>query len=359
MDLPGKSSLLGQAVSGNRDGKAASQLAFLRNLQRLLDEGQFTASYKYALLIALSDLSIEKSSAPDGTLRIDISELAERFIELYWRHTAPFRGSGVLAQNTARQATVISAIANVRSRVSSLAEVRRSKDWSGLVRRLCRLLLEMPLWKLQTVRQGKLVFLYEETLVGEAVVLKPGVAESFRDLHSLIQALIQLAWLRYVQRLPQNQPLVGQGSDLADFLFGSERSMLGRLRQHLLDLQHGSCFYCCRSVKDKGEVDHFIPWVLYSRDLGHNFVLAHGSCNRYKSDLLADVPHLARWNERNTSRGSELRELFKTVHLLHDIDTSTKVAYWAYERVDQNRGSVWTEGKSARPLDQSWRGILG
>jgi hypothetical protein len=86
---------------------AVAQIAFLRNLQRLLDEGQFTASYKYALLLALADLSVERSAAPDGTLALPLRDLAERFIELYWRHTAPFRGAGVLAQNTGRQAAVI------------------------------------------------------------------------------------------------------------------------------------------------------------------------------------------------------------------------------------------------------------
>ena len=36
------------------------QIKFLVNLQRLLDEGLFVASYKFALLLALADLSIER-----------------------------------------------------------------------------------------------------------------------------------------------------------------------------------------------------------------------------------------------------------------------------------------------------------
>ena len=35
------------------------QIQFLVNLQRLLDEGLFVASHKFALLLALADLSIE------------------------------------------------------------------------------------------------------------------------------------------------------------------------------------------------------------------------------------------------------------------------------------------------------------
>ena len=36
-----------------------AQLAFLAKLQRLFAEGDFTATYKYALLISLADLAVE------------------------------------------------------------------------------------------------------------------------------------------------------------------------------------------------------------------------------------------------------------------------------------------------------------
>jgi hypothetical protein len=36
------------------------QIRFLVNLQRLLDEGLFVASYKFALLLSLADLSVER-----------------------------------------------------------------------------------------------------------------------------------------------------------------------------------------------------------------------------------------------------------------------------------------------------------
>lgn len=45
------------------------QIRFLVNLQRLLDEGQFVASYKFALLLALAELSIEQGDDSGGRLR--------------------------------------------------------------------------------------------------------------------------------------------------------------------------------------------------------------------------------------------------------------------------------------------------
>ena len=43
----------------NAPPSAEQQLAFLTKLQRLFAEGDFTATYKFALLIALSDLAVE------------------------------------------------------------------------------------------------------------------------------------------------------------------------------------------------------------------------------------------------------------------------------------------------------------
>jgi hypothetical protein len=40
------------------------QIQFLVNVQRLLDEGLFVASYKFALLLSLADLAIEKVTIP-------------------------------------------------------------------------------------------------------------------------------------------------------------------------------------------------------------------------------------------------------------------------------------------------------
>ncbi|HEX8603801.1 MAG TPA: hypothetical protein VF774_14240, partial [Pseudoduganella sp.] len=37
----------------------AEQIKFLRSLQHLLSDGDFTATYKYALLMALAELSVE------------------------------------------------------------------------------------------------------------------------------------------------------------------------------------------------------------------------------------------------------------------------------------------------------------
>ena len=95
------------------------QLAFLNKIQRLFAEGDFTASYKYALLIAIADIAVESGQDDDRPLTIPHRSLGEKFIELYWQQSAPFRDGSVLIQNNGVQAAVISHIAQFRSQTQA------------------------------------------------------------------------------------------------------------------------------------------------------------------------------------------------------------------------------------------------
>jgi hypothetical protein len=132
------------------------QVQFLLNIQRLLTEGQFTATYKYALLLALADLSVEVGDDTGNELALTNSQLAEKFIETYWRQSVPFPGissSKVLKQNTDRQAAIIRHIAQARkvSGDSLPALRRRTPEWNRLVRLVGGVVRSMPLWKLRIV----------------------------------------------------------------------------------------------------------------------------------------------------------------------------------------------------------------
>ena len=61
---------------------ADEQIAFLVKLQRLLDEGLFVASYKFALLLALADLSVENGDDSGAALVLSVEMIAEKFISI-------------------------------------------------------------------------------------------------------------------------------------------------------------------------------------------------------------------------------------------------------------------------------------
>jgi hypothetical protein len=66
------------------------QIQFLANLQRLLGEGQFVASYKFALLLSLADLSVEKGDDSGSALTLTTDEIGEKFVHYYWRQAVPY-----------------------------------------------------------------------------------------------------------------------------------------------------------------------------------------------------------------------------------------------------------------------------
>jgi hypothetical protein len=142
------------------------QIQFLVNLQRLLDEGQFVASYKFALVLSLPDLSIEKGNDSGSPLALTTDVIAEKFIQYYLRQSVPYpaaHNASVLKQNTGKQAAVINLVGTARGKYGgSLASVmRREAIWKNLRRDVSRVVSIMPLWKLQTVGGECLDFLYE------------------------------------------------------------------------------------------------------------------------------------------------------------------------------------------------------
>ena len=101
---------------------AEAQLTFLAKLQRLFSEGDFTATYKYALLISLADVAVEVGADDGRAVLLTTRQIGERFIQLYWRQATPYGNGrigsapGVLVQNNGVQAAVISAVAAFRAR---------------------------------------------------------------------------------------------------------------------------------------------------------------------------------------------------------------------------------------------------
>ena len=337
---------------------AESQIRFLTNIQRLLDEGKFTASYKYALLLALVDLAVEIGDDSDRELEISTVKIAEKFIQYYWRQARPYPQSegrwAILRQNTGKPATVISLISKTQKEIAeTVAHVRSDRIvWHGLVKSVDHTVREMPLPRLQTIGGQQADFLYEAPGNGLSIRLRPGAAFCFRKFHGLISDLIRGAWLRYVRQT--NQSILGTTADLSEFLFGAERSQLGAVRSVLRDLQRGECFYCQKPITASGHVDHFIPWARYPVDLGHNFVLAHAACNSAKGDRIASCRHLDRWVQRNLDEGPRLDQVLCERDVVCDLATSWRISHWAYRNTESANGLVWDNRDVMVPLDQGW-----
>lgn len=340
------------------------QIEFLSNLQRLLVEGSFVSTYKYALLLSLADLCVELGRDDDAPLEIPTRRIGEKFAEYYWRQCAPYLPAGggeagVLKQNTGDPPRIIKLLNDVRDAYDySLVDLRRDeRAWNQTLMQVAAQVRKMPLWKLQTVGTQKLDFLYDNTGRGRAITLKEGVCFCFRKHYPLVVDLVKGAWAQYVRRY--NADRFAEKADLHEFLFGSERACLAVVRPILEHFQAGLCFYCHSALReDAGHVDHFVPWSRYPVDLGHNFVLAHASCNERKSDRLPAALHLNAWVEHNQVVGRDKGREFDRQGITHDLSTSARIMNWAYRQTSEFKGMTWLRANEFEPLPPDWNHSL-
>lgn len=343
---------------------AEAQLSFLTKLQRLFAEGDFSATYKFALLISLADLAVEVGSDTGDELMLSNKKIGERFIQLYWRHASPYgtgrpdAAPGVLVQNIGPQAAVVSAIVKFRA-ISSAATPQQAAHhplYGALLAAVVATVSAQPLNYLQNFGGETDPFLYERLNRGE-IRLRPGIAYCLRRFHPLVQQLAKSHWVVHVKANRRNQVILGESGDLDDFLFATSRQSLALIGQGLRKLEGARCFYCGNAL-NSCDVDHYVPFSLYSRDLAHNFVLAHPTCNRSKSDTLAGLPHLERWLERMFKQADALAEIGISAGVTADVGTTQRVAAWGYTSALASCAHAWMSPAQYETVDDRYIALL-
>lgn len=326
---------------------ALEQLKFLKNIQLILQSGSFSSTYKFALLISLSRLAIEKGEDSGEQLALEYSDIAEKFIELYWKQAVPYtfndEGQLILNQNNGKQAAIVNRIIELRQIYSSLGLLRRdSAVWSKLVKDVARTVKEMPARYLQNINGQNFEFLYLLDQCKKQLILLPQVMFCLRQFSEIIEELCQKHWIDYIRKNSSNAPILNQLPNLEQFMFEPNRNQLNAVANILVELQECKCFYCNKPMK-KGSyaVDHFIPWSMYPSDTGHNFVLADSSCNSKKSNLLASNEFLYKWQERNEEQDLIIVDRISVLGFLTDKERSHKVAEWAYAQGKENTYLMW------------------
>lgn len=320
------------------------EIELLEQLQRLLAEGKFTATYKLAVLLGLVDLSVE---ALPGTDTFTTRQLAEKVAQLYWPQVVRFEGVAV------RQSPQSSSIAGAIAELRRCAEAERSapllvsscralvpEKYDLALRKVEEELIAWPLPRVQQIGREEHRFLYEldwtldeaerkqgalrgrvrayqrgESAAGfdNRIRMKPRVVEALARFHGLVRELVETRWVRKVRDLNgfEERPIRRKRSSshvfavgaldrsLHGHLFGFKRGSLVSLGGPLRALHGGRCFYCDERIT-KVHIDHFLPWARYPDNRLLNLVPAHPTCNGSKATFLAAVPHLSRWLHRFT-----------------------------------------------------------
>ena len=336
-------------MAGDQDA-----IALAERVLGILNEGGFSATYKFALFTAILDLCIEKTTThgtPPDTLTT--RQLADRVVELYWNHVTPYGGRGTLRQGggLGQQATIVWRIETARAQwagaqTDTAYRARRAHpvEFGALVDFVEWKLVEMPIPRLQVLGRQEDRFLYEYNWTQDVrhtsiaahqrgtasdfdnrLLLRPGVAEHLVRLNGILRPLFYRAWAVMVARMNKLPE-----AELERFLFGSERTSLDAVRGPLRDIQDSRCFYCESRLAGPADVDHFIPWSRYPDDGLDNLVAAHPKCNNSKRDFLAAAEHVEHWKARAKSHGTEFAALSTTISWPRDGDRTRSVATAIY-----------------------------
>lgn len=292
---------------------AEDPFAFAGKLLDLLRFGGFTATYKYAVLLALMDLCVEFNARGGAPTTVTTPQLAEKVIEIYWPQTWPFEREVLRQSTSGGQAKIVAQICEWRRQHApagqSLARARIEQPtaFAALVRRVEWTLVHMPLPKLQRVGQRVDNFIYtiawrDDVKKGEfndasfdnRLLLEPDAATQLIRVAPLLRPLIHREWTAMVATI-NALPI----QRLESFLFEADEQIdLGPIRDPLLELQDNRCFYCGAKIKADAQVDHFIARARHPDHGIDNLVAAHQACNGSKSDFLAHTEHLLAWARR-------------------------------------------------------------
>jgi hypothetical protein len=136
----------------------AFALSILEKVERLLATGRFTTTYKFALLVALTNIAVERGDDSGDALDVDLDEIARQYLLLYWNQARPHpRVGAVLRQWTdARKPSQIVAMLRDAATESPLGHqrLRTHRGRDSLVSRTRQTLAKDVLYRLQTFATG-------------------------------------------------------------------------------------------------------------------------------------------------------------------------------------------------------------
>ncbi len=301
------------------DGDAVDPLLLGQRVVAILETGLRTATYKLATLMALIDHCIENMpERPDDVLRVPIPELAHRVLEIYWPQVRPFDGHE-LRQSTQPRARILAATNALREAAGverasmsvDIARLRAPAAYSSAIDEITLCLAQQPLHRLQKLPGSSTSdpFLFDDSFLhdhvsrstlrahGDAIDLRPGVAQGLARLAGLLKPALEIMWVDDVRRM--NKFVSAEVPDVAGHLFGRERTDLAAVREPFREAYGPHCFYCDTHLPANNSVDHVLPWSLVGIDGLANLVLACARCNGDKSRALPAVSIIGRVLERD------------------------------------------------------------
>jgi len=355
------------------DDRTQTAIGLAEQVLAVLEDGKFSATYKYALFLALTDLCIENGASTDQAPAFTTRQLARRVLDIYWSHSREFPRKGVLRQSGSGIHRIVKWVEAFRRDcgIDDLVPLRTLEsmaEFQTLLDKVEAKLIEDPIPRLQVLQGRPVPFLYDcpwtlpitprtvRHMVREGrgpsnvLQLRPGVAEGLIRLNGVLRPLVEREWARRVAKLNSFAE-----ADVHEFLFDSPRLNTSPLRSHLRRMQSGRCFFCAQSLDGQVHVDHFLPRARYADDSIDNLVLSDSTCNSAKKALLPSAAHVSNWVARFAD--PRLDEVVSSTGWSRDRSVSINVATALYRRLPEG-ARLWHARTESTSIDVERETIL-
>ncbi len=243
-----------------------------------------------------------------------------------------------------------------------IARLRAPTAYRSAIDEITLCLAQQPLNRLQKLPGASTSdpFLYDDSFLhdqvsrsrlrahGDAIELRPGVAQGLARLAGLLKPALEIMWVDDVRRM--NKFLDAEVPDVAGHLFGRERTDLAAVREPFKQAYGPHCFYCGTHLSVNNPIDHVLPWSLVGIDGLANLVLACGRCNGDKSGALPAVSIVDRVLDRDRAA---LEQIASEIQWPTQHDRVVAAALGIY-RVQPAGVPTWSGYKQSERLDISF-----
>ena len=202
--------------------------------------------------------------------------------------------------------------------------------------------------KLQTLPGGQQEFLFE--VLGDEIVLKPGVAEELTRFASVLCPLIEFQFAELVGKINKDQLDQTVEHDLHEHLFDRDRFMPPEpLRHSLKKIQNHRCIFTGVGLHYES-LDHVIPWSRARLSHLENFVVTTKSVNSSKSNSLMNRDLIEKWLDFSSSNSKAIGDLANEHGWPTDPERVFRTDLSIYRSISPGVG-VW-DGNTLAPLGQ-------
>ena len=203
-----------------------SNSEFLAYIDTIINKGKFNATYKLALLMAISEICQNKNIDDDTTFFISYQELAEIFIKIYWH------GNGSYTKNNGDKITLRQGINsdkdNMIEFLKEFKAISQNTDWHlidckgkyyhELIQEVAKLIKNNPVKFLQEVKGYSDNVLFDKSSHKDGIELKNGIANHFKN-NPIIKSLAKQKMIDVIVQNPKNDLLDENFAKLDSFLF--------------------------------------------------------------------------------------------------------------------------------------------